>query len=279
MRSITVGVPCNVWRGVYSAVGLSGAARMLLLDVAADCGVLTKQTDYGDCDVIVAVDGYATRSRITEIKAQGIPVIEDGSLSQWPTRDGAGRLTADICVFSLQSNKLLSCGEGGLILTDDAELAGLLEASVCDGRRWLDGLVDEPVLMGFNGMMSDAIADRLGCALEEHEGYLADLVRGADSLARLLGADAVPGWVERELVRAGRFFALPFSRAHAAVLREHGLPADDPPGPPDGWLTGMLAQLPVTVDITGEFAGARTFAGAYTLTPHWNVAAIGREGS
>jgi perosamine synthetase len=57
-------------------------------------------------------------------KKHGLRVIEDCCQSHGATYKG--RMTgalSDISVFSFYGNKVITCGEGGMVLTDDAELA------------------------------------------------------------------------------------------------------------------------------------------------------------
>lgn len=67
----------------------------------------------------------------------GIPLIEDCSQAHgaiWSgKRVGSYGL---ISVFSLQDSKVITCGEGGIVLTDDPHLYDLLQQYRADGRRY-----------------------------------------------------------------------------------------------------------------------------------------------
>jgi dTDP-4-amino-4,6-dideoxygalactose transaminase len=93
-----IAVPCNVWRGVYAAIGFAGCGPLALLDVDATTGVLApekirREREY---DIIVAVDGYGIKASISDIKTN-LPgaVLEDASLSQLPSKRSDGGLAAD----------------------------------------------------------------------------------------------------------------------------------------------------------------------------------------
>lgn len=274
-RSRCVGAPCNVWRGVYSAVGFSGADRLRLVDVDPSRGVVGASVSE-DIDTLVAVDGYCVRSPIERLRETGIAIIEDASLSQAPSRDVSGRLAAEFSVMSFQSNKLLSCGEGGVVLTDDDELAEVVEACVCDGRTWLSAVADVPSIMGFNGMLADPAAKRLVDALRNIHHHLGHIRSGALRLQRA-EPEAVPAWVEADLLAKGQLFALPTRRSAEALRSSFNLPALTPPAAPDAPLNRQLNDLPIPVEVCGR-AGADEFASSTSLTPHWLLAELGRLG-
>lgn len=70
-------------------------------------------------------------------RKRGIPIIEDSAQahgSRWRGR-AAGTLT-EIGTFSMQQTKVLTCGEGGAVVTSNAGLWALLEQHRNDGRRY-----------------------------------------------------------------------------------------------------------------------------------------------
>ncbi len=81
--------------------------------------------------VIVVVHLFGLPSRMDELldvaRRHGLSVLEDASHAHGATYHGRpiGTL-ADAAVFSMQTNKLCPAGEGGMFVTDDAELAELV---------------------------------------------------------------------------------------------------------------------------------------------------------
>jgi len=113
---------------------------------------------------IVAVHtfGYpADLGPILEIAAiHGLPVIEDaaeaiGAEYRGRKVGGIGR----IGVFAFYPNKPITTGEGGMVVTADAELAETMRALRNQGRRDTDGWLDHR-LLGYNYRLSE-----LHCAL------------------------------------------------------------------------------------------------------------------
>jgi len=115
-------------------------------------------------------------------RERGVAVIEDCAHAhgaRWGDR-GAGSLGILGC-FSFQSTKLLTAGEGGLILTNDEALAARCRSYVNFGREAARG--GEPQsLLGSNSRMTDLQAAVLLAQLDR----LADQTRRRDAHARLL---------------------------------------------------------------------------------------------
>gem|GEM_PF-7131863 len=274
----TVAVPCNVWRGVYAAAAFAGCKAVELLDVHPANGVLSLGAwdSFLDLDVIIAVDGYGSKPAIAQLRDEsGLAVIEDASLSQVPSRRLVGALAADLCIMSLQSNKLLSCGEGGLVLTDRDDLGSLVEAIVCDGRSWLEGVSEEPLTIGFNGMMSEDVAEVLAKNLGNHAEYLERVACGASKLIHALERKDIPPWLDEGLARSGHLFALPVSSTAQGRLSLLGTAVSSPPQPPTARLRKLLGQLPAHFALRKAYPNASEFARLHGLIPHWHLQALG----
>src|SRR6266542_2514377 len=118
----------------------------------------------------------------------------------------------DIAVFSLHARKGVTCGEGGVLTTDDAELAERVRRESCFGmrsafdRQSADTL-DVPAFpgLGYNYKLSDVLAAVAGVQLGKLERFLerrrALAARYAQLLAEVPGvvapvvpADRVPTW-------------------------------------------------------------------------------------
>jgi dTDP-4-amino-4,6-dideoxygalactose transaminase len=103
-------------------------------------------------------------------------VIEDAAHahgSQWRLPDGsvkgAGALGRAGC-FSFQASKSLSAGEGGIVLTDDADFADRCWSTRNVGRARREG---QSSFLGFNFRLSEVQAATLLAGLESLEGELA----------------------------------------------------------------------------------------------------------
>ena len=123
-----------------------------------------------------------------------IPVIEDasqatGALYKGRPVGGFG----DVGCFSLYANKIVTSGEGGMIVTSDAELARRMAAVRNFGQR-----PGEPFLhplLGGNYKMTDVHA-AIGCVqLDKIEGYIARRRRNVEDLNTAL--TPLAGLIER----------------------------------------------------------------------------------
>jgi len=118
----------------------------------------------------------ADMDRITEIaRRHGLRVIEDCAHMHggaWRGR-GAGSL-GDIGCFSFQSSKLMTCGEGGIILTSDDTLEERCHAYVNSGRlKTSDRTAAEGTMLGWNYRMTEFQAAVLLAQLERLPGQVA----------------------------------------------------------------------------------------------------------
>jgi dTDP-4-amino-4,6-dideoxygalactose transaminase len=111
----------------------------------------------------------ADMDRITEIaRKRNLRVIEDCAHMHggfWRER-GAGTL-GDAGCFSFQSSKLMTCGEGGIIITDDDALAERCGAYVNSGRgKTTDRQAAEGTMLGWNYRITEFQAAVLLAQLE-----------------------------------------------------------------------------------------------------------------
>jgi len=93
-------------------------------------------------------------------RKHGLPVIEDaceaiGARYQGRSAGGIGTFG----VFGFYPNKPITTGEGGMVVTEDAEMAATIRALRNQGRRQNDGWLDHR-LLGYNYRLSE-----LNCAL------------------------------------------------------------------------------------------------------------------
>ncbi|GIF06888.1 DegT/DnrJ/EryC1/StrS family aminotransferase [Actinoplanes siamensis] len=135
-------VPALTWVATATAVLRAG-----LLPVLADidprtgsmaAGALSEHPDIRAVVVVHWACGMADVPAIDAVAApRGIAVIEDAAQAhgaRWAGR-AAGTLGRLGC-FSMQHSKVLTCGEGGAVVTGDEVLAGQLEELRADSRRY-----------------------------------------------------------------------------------------------------------------------------------------------
>ncbi|GGR77612.1 GDP-perosamine synthase [Streptomyces humidus] len=192
-------VPGLTWVASASAVLGVNAVPVLVdvdprtycLDPAAVEAAITERTRA--ITVVHAYSAVADLDSLLDIaQRHGLPLIEDcahahgARYGDWPV--GAFGAAG---VFSMQGSKLLTCGEGGALVTDDAEVANRAEHLRADGRV----LRQEPVgvgemeleetgrLMGSNACLSEFHAAVLLDQLALLDGQNSRRTRAAEHLA------------------------------------------------------------------------------------------------
>ncbi len=115
-------IPTYVCQSVWDAVKATGAAPVLC-DIGGDWCVnrdtikphITRRTK-----AIIVVHTFGIMAEVAPICNLGIPVIEDSCQALGARWDGkmAGTI-GDFCVLSFHATKLLTSGEGGMVLTRD----------------------------------------------------------------------------------------------------------------------------------------------------------------
>jgi dTDP-4-amino-4,6-dideoxygalactose transaminase len=173
-------VPALTWVASASASFRAGLVPVLV-DVAPDTGCI--DIDSVDLDVdpraVIAVHWAAAMADIPALtqalQSRDIPIIEDAAQAhgaQWQGRS-AGTLGVVGC-FSMQNGKVLTGGEGGAVVTDDDNLALVLQELRADSRRYptpgemsggLD-LVESASILGANRCMTEFSAAVLCAQLE-----------------------------------------------------------------------------------------------------------------
>lgn len=133
-------------------------------------------------------------------KVAGLAVVEDCAQAHGARWGGAsaGSLGA-VGAFSMQQNKVLTAGEGGAVVTDDAGLHDRLQQLKADSRRYRDdepqmgapALTDAGGVMGNNFALSELQAALLLDQLDRLEPQLERRAAAARRLDERLGA--IPG--------------------------------------------------------------------------------------
>ncbi|MEU4366917.1 DegT/DnrJ/EryC1/StrS family aminotransferase [Micromonospora chersina] len=137
-------VPGLTWVACASAAAALGAVPILVdvdpgtlsISAAAAEAAITPQTR-----AILVVHAYCSAADIDAFVAlserTGIPIIEDCSQAHGAEWNGRKVGTfGTIGAFSLQQTKVLTCGEGGITITDSPELYDHLQQFRANGRRF-----------------------------------------------------------------------------------------------------------------------------------------------
>lgn len=151
------------------------------------------------CKVIIPVHLYgypADMDRVLEVaREHNLFVVEDAAQSLGATyRSRQSGTLGDIGCFSFYPSKVITCGEGGAVVTDSDELA--------EGLRMIrnHGLSAEGSVMrmGLNLRLSEISAAILSAQLKKLNSFLEKRRRNAYVLSKMLeGVDALPP-LERE---------------------------------------------------------------------------------
>jgi len=139
-------VPALSWVATATAV-LQVNAEHVLVDVCEQNYCIDPEkiesaiTDRTKAIIAVHLCGaMAQMDRIMEIANKyNLKVIEDNAqthFSMW--KDKYAGTIADIGTFSFQQGKILTCGEGGAVVTDDYELYKKIQQLRCDGRAYVE---------------------------------------------------------------------------------------------------------------------------------------------
>ncbi len=124
-------------------------------------------------------------------KEHGLRLIEDSWRKRWgqSTRAPAGTL-GEMGVFAFYPNKQITTGEGGVVVTNDDEMASLMKALRNQGRAPGDTWLQHTYL-GYNYRM-DEMSAALGVAqMARLEELLAARQRVADWYAQYLAGSSV----------------------------------------------------------------------------------------
>lgn len=163
-------VPALTW--VASATAVYEANLVpVIVDVAASTGCfdpiaaaarLTKRTK-----ALIAVHHYRSLCDMPAVlefaRGAGLAVIEDCAQAHGAVLNGQRVGTfGDVAAFSMQQGKVLAAGEGGAVLTDDADRHDWLVQLRTNGRRYVDDpgrdsmeVIDGRSVMGGNHCMTE----------------------------------------------------------------------------------------------------------------------------
>ena len=142
---------------------------------------------------IIVVDIFGLPYDVDAINAiakkHGLLVIEDAAQAPGALYKGrsAGTL-ADIGVYSLNYHKHIHCGEGGMVVTDDDQLAEKVRLIRNHAEAVVEekGATDLVNMIGFNLRMTEVEAAIARCQLKKLAGLLASRQKNCDYLAQQL---------------------------------------------------------------------------------------------
>jgi dTDP-4-amino-4,6-dideoxygalactose transaminase len=212
-------VPATTWVSCATAILRVGAVPAYF-DGTAESPCVVGSTPVDDPRAVLGVHLYAQHFDVAALRRRfpDAVLIEDASHAQLAeTADSRmiGTL-GDISIMSLQATKILTSGEGGVVLTDDSELAARVESLVMDSRRRVtDASLDMPnelepamSLHGANHALSEMAA---GMLLDQLERFPRQAQRRADGLAfltdELAGSDFTV-FADKGAARSGNFYGV-----------------------------------------------------------------------
>ncbi|MFJ1708724.1 DegT/DnrJ/EryC1/StrS family aminotransferase [Kitasatospora sp. NPDC088346] len=220
------------------AAVVAAGARPVFVEAAADGHGMDLADVAGktgpDTKAVIAVHLGGRTAGIHDLAAYtrtaGLRLVEDACQAQGTTARGhlAGTI-GDIGAFSLKDGKIIACGEGGYLLTDDDALA---DRAAAHRTHWQTPAPGAPAAscLGVNHRLAEPLAALARHQLAHFPGALA---RRREQAALLHQAvDRTPGleWIEAaEEERTNGYSALwrvhlPGPRAFASRLAQLGVP-------------------------------------------------------
>ncbi len=175
---------------------------------------------------IVAIDLFGCPAELDEVRALGVPVLEDAAQAAGASLDGrrAGAL-GDLATFSFYPSKNLGCfGDGGAIATDDDDVADLARSLRFHGSKNKQTFDH----VGYNSRLDEIQAAILRVVLPELDAWCdgrraAALAYAEAGIARYVTPPAAPARAEP----AWHLYVVTHPRADELIagLGEHGVEA------------------------------------------------------
>jgi perosamine synthetase len=196
--------------------------------------------------IVVDIFGlpYDAEAINTIAQKYGLMVIEDTAQAPGALYKGkfAGTL-ADLGVYSLNYHKHIHCGEGGMVVTDNDELAEKVRLirNHADAVVEDKGVTDLVNMIGFNFRMTEVEAAIARCQLGKLDGLLKARQKNCAYLAEKLGEIPAlePPKIRQECTHAYYVHPFKFREGIAGVPREV-------------FIEAVRAELPVTKLREGE---------------------------
>lgn len=190
---------------------------------------------------IIVVDLFGHPADLGEImniaRENNLLVIEDAAQAPGAKYHGrnAGTL-ADIGVFSLNYHKTIHSGEGGMVVTDDDELAERVRlirnhAEVVVGNKGTRNLIN---MVGFNYRMTEIEASIANSQLKKLENLILPRIKAADYLTEHLGEfKGIQTPLVRDGIRHGYYlYVIRFDEADLDLPRDRFVEALNAEGIP-----------------------------------------------
>lgn len=228
LQSLNIGIgdevilPALTWVGVATAVLRVGASPVFI-----DSASLNPHMDFKKIEdkissktkAIIAPHLYATLINIGALKSQfpNIPIIEDAShcsgLYERVLRPD--QIESDIIIFSLQATKSLTCGEGGVVLIKNKQLAENILSLRNDSRIYNNTDSEKLELIpgnyhGANLNLSDIQAALLLDQLEKHNTTCLQRKKAFQFFQGLISNNSrIETTYSKELTDNGNFYGIP----------------------------------------------------------------------
>ena len=209
-------VPAMTWVGCATAVLRVGATPVFCKCAAP--GFIGDYLSINPLGIsgVLAVHTYSCRVDIAALEKHfpGVPIIEDFSHCHGARISGTKLAGASgiVSICSLQASKLLTCGEGGCVLTDGPDLASLLEALATDSRvRDNENGMLKPggLLHGANHAMSEIHASLALAHLQSLEEELQQRASSLRLFAELTSFRKTPTIYSPDVLKDGALYGLP----------------------------------------------------------------------
>jgi len=118
-RQAIVGLPSYLCRSVYDAVCLAGCRPQLLDIDPFTFSVAVEQATRIRLDAVIVPHMFGIRAPIETFLAAGLFVIEDCAQRLALPPADPSEPKAPVRIVSFEATKLITCGEGGMVLSDD----------------------------------------------------------------------------------------------------------------------------------------------------------------
>ena len=190
--------------------------------------------------IVVDIFGlpYDAKAINTIAKKYGLMVIEDTAQAPGALYKGklAGTL-ADLGVYSLNYHKHIHCGEGGIVVTNNDELAEKVRLIRNHAEAVVEnkGVTDLVNMIGFNFRMTEVEAAIARCQVRKLDGLLKARQKNCAYLAEKLGEIPAiePPKVRQECTHAYYVHPFKFREDIAGILR-------------DRFINAVRSELPAT---------------------------------
>ena len=181
LLALNVSVGSKVIVPAYCCVAIPNAVKSVgAVPIPVDCrkndfNINTNLLISKDISAIIVVNTFGTPANIQQLKKHKIPIIEDASHGFYINSDGSTcELKSDLMVLSFYTTKLIGCGEGGCVLTNNKNYS--------DFVKYNKNYVDKPSssirlndkLSNIHSAIAIAQIDRLKAVIKRRE-YLSSL--------------------------------------------------------------------------------------------------------